>query len=381
VEGSVNKNNDKHGLTDKKKCTPFQFRKLTCPICEEQATFKTLKPSASVDEKFALDTKSIKSLILVPGFKDIVPRHYRIAKCTECSWAADLSTFEEPEAGSNLSRKAIKAAILAARISELDAEILKILSRGIGAADAISYTLIEVLKLHMLACKNLLCVPEVQQKDPYHLARFTLRTAWILEDIEESKEEWRLKAKELFDKLAPYWKGLPTTAKEFKEFSYALYEKSLTTSRLITTTREEVDLILLLARLDLVKKEHVSAKQRIRHAGTRSKEFESQTKSKYNELLVGNEEEATRFRSEGMAEVRRMTLAIEEVQKLYELEIEKFQAQEMNRALDILKGRPSEEESVVRSVLADAGISSEIVTDIINQSKKNKKSVLGWLKT
>ena len=244
-----------------KKNTPFQFRHVRCPMCEFLSTFKTLKPSSFVEKEFAIDTKAVVAKVMVRGFESIIPRHYRIAKCVECSWAADLATFEDPVAGTNITTKALKTAVASARERGYEKDILAFLSRGIGTNDAVPYSLIEVLKIHLLACKNLAIVPELEEKDPYHLARFALRTAWVLEDIRESKGEAIVKTAELFSKLDKGWQGLPRCATTFREWAYKLYEKSLTGSRLIQTAKDEGDLILLLARLDIVKGDFDSAKQ------------------------------------------------------------------------------------------------------------------------
>ncbi len=366
-------------MNSEKKATPFQFRHIKCPMCEFVSIFKTLKPSSFVEKEFAIDTKPIVSSILVKGYEGLVPRHYRIAKCVECSWASDLLTFEDPVSGTNIPTKTLKAAINMARERVPDKDVLAFLGKGIGANDSVPYSLIEVLKLHLLACKNLAVVPELEEKDPYHLARFALRTAWVLEDIKDSKGEATIKTQEIFLRIEKGWKGLPNCATSFRDWAYRLYEKSLTASRVIQTSKDEVDLILLLARLDMAKGDFVSAKKRIKYAKGRTEEHESTVKTEYNELLKVNEDQASKLRAEGMAEVRRMSIASDDLEKLHKRHADAFAKQEMDHAMSLISGIDGSNEGTVTRILTEAGISSTTISDILSRGKKEKKGVFSWL--
>lgn len=367
-------------MSSVKKNTPLQFRQIKCPMCESVTVFKTLKPSSFVEKEFAIDTKPIVSSILVKGFEDLVPRHYRIAKCVECSWASDLNTFEDPVAGINIPTKTLKTGINMARERIPDKDVLAFLSRGIGADDSVPYSLIEVLKLHLLACKNLSVVPELEEKDPYRLARFALRTAWILEDIKDSKEgEATEKTRDLFAKIEKGWKGLPNSSTSFRDWAYKLYEKSLTASSIIQTSRDEFELILFLARLDMAKGEFDSAKKRIRYAKSRYKEYEATVKTKYNELLKEDEDKATNIRADGMAEVRRRSIACDDLEKQNEHQADVLAKQEMDRAMILISRIDGSSDGTFTRILTEAGISSTTISDILSRGKKKKKGFFSWL--
>jgi len=348
-------------------------------MCEFVSIFKTLKPSAYVEKEFAIDTKPIVSIILVKGYEGLIPRHYRIGKCGECSWASDLNTFDDPVAGTSITSKSLKIAITAARDRIPDKDVLTALSRGIGTNDAVPYSLIEVLKLHLLACKNLTVVPDLEEKDPYHLARFALRTAWVLEDIRDSRSEAIDKAKELFTKIEPGWKGIPNSATGFREWAITLYERSLTASRLIETTKDEVDVLLLLARLELFKGDILSAKKRAKLAKSRISEYEGKVKSEYNELLKVSEDQASKVRAAGMAENRRMSISLDDVEKLIEGQADALAKKEMDQALKLISGIDLSHEKTVTRILSEAGISAATISYIVARGKKEKKGVFSWL--
>jgi len=359
-----------------KKITPFQFRHIKCPMCEFVSIFKTLKPSSFIEKEFAIDTKSTVSTITVKGYEGLIPRHYRIGKCGECSWASDLN---DPVAGTNITTKALKAAISAARESAPDKDVLAVLNRGIGTNDAVPYSLIEVLKLHLLACKNLTVIPELQERDPYHLARFALRTAWVLEDIRDAQNEATDKAKELFTKIEPGWKGLPTSSTGFREWAVVLYERSLTASRLIETTKDEVDVLLLLARLDLSRGDLLSAKKRSKLAKSRVDEYEGKVKTDYNKLLKVSEDQASKVRAAGMADIRKMGIARDDVERLIKSQSDALAKKEMDKALKLINGIDLSHDKTITRILSEAGISTATISDIVARGKKEKKGVFSWL--
>ncbi len=234
-----------------------------------------------------------------------------------------------------------------------------------------------MLKLHLLACKNLSVVPELEEKDPYHLARFALRTAWILEDIKDSKEgEATEKTRDLFAKIEKGWKGLPNSSTSFRDWAYKLYEKSLTASSIIQTSRDEFELILFLARLDMAKGEFDSAKKRIRYAKSRSKEYEATVKTKYNELLKEDEDKATNIRADGMAEVRRRrSIACDDLEKQNEHQADVLAKQEMDRAMILISRIDGSSDGTFTRILTEAGISSTTISDILSRGKKEKKRI------
>lgn len=369
-------------MNSDKKITPFQFRQLQCPMCELVSIFKTLKTSSFIEKEFAIDTKNTVSTITVKGYEGLIPRHYRIGKCGECSWASDLYTFEDPVAGTKITTKALKAAISAARESAPDKDVLAVLNRGIGTNDAVPYSLIEVLKLHLLACKNLTVIPELQEREPYHLARFALRTAWVLEDIRDAQNEATDKAKDLFTKIEPGWKGLPTSSTGFREWAVVLYERSLTASRLIETTKDEVDLLLLLARLDLSRGDLLSAKKRSKLAKSRVDEYEGKVKTDYNELLKVSEDQASKVRAAGMADIRKMGIARDDVERLIESQSDALAKKEMDKALKLINGIDLSHDKTITRILSEAGISTATISDIVargKKEKKEKKGVFSWL--
>jgi uncharacterized protein (DUF2225 family) len=344
--------------------------------------FKTLKPSAFVENKFAIDMKPVSFKILVRGFETLTPRHYKLAKCIECYWAADLATFEEPVSGSNISSKVFKNALLAARDSVHDANSLNILSRGISTNDSVSYTLLEVLKIHLLACKNLSMIPGLKEKEPYNLARFALRTAWVLEDVKDTNDSTLIQeTQELFNRLGKGWYDLPNDIASFRDWAYKLYELSLVASRLIQTPRDEVELILLLARLEISQGKFVDAKKRIHYAKSRVKESESSIAAEYNKLISINEDEATKLRASEMAEIRRMKIACDELEKEHEILVDHHTEQEFNRALGLLSGLADKDktEQKIKHLLLEAGVVEDIITSILKSGKSEKKSLFNWL--
>jgi uncharacterized protein (DUF2225 family) len=377
--------NDNHNLPDKggRKVLAFEYKNTECPCCGYLNKLRSVRKSLFVRKNEDIDTRPAEYFWNLNEFSDIYPHHYQIQKCESCSWSADINFFSEPGRNGNISSKSIISAVTNVSVSDRHnhQQIIDILSENTSCPIQSPFKIKQAIQVHILAIYNQTLIPDLEEKEPYHLARYLLRTAWLLRDLKVYKQyqSERIGVDQLLSSLKNFWPFLPRDENEFLEKSREYYLKALTSSRYIQTERSEIEMQLLLGRIslklgDLKKAQEIIglAKSKVLALDSLTKKLKVPEEVKENEELLKQAEEKI---FEQKAEFRRVKLSLEKTHRIYEIEFEKWQERELTRAQEIISKHANLAKDQISKLLQDHQFDQQIISILV--PRKTKKGILG----
>jgi uncharacterized protein (DUF2225 family) len=367
-----------------RKVLAFEYKPTECPCCGYLNKLRSVRKSLYVRKNEDIDTRPSDYFWNLTEFSELYPHHYQIQKCDSCSWAGDINYFNEPGRNGNISSKSFLAAVLAGTTTAPPSnheKILEILGENTVCPTQTPVKIKQAIQIHILAIYNQLLVPDLEEKEPYHLARYLLRTAWLLRDMRLYKQyqSERYAVEQLLTNLQNLWPYVPRDEKGFLEKARANYLKALTSSRYIKTERSEIEMQLLISRISLQLGDLRKAQEIIGLAKSKVLNLERTTKTlkvpeeiKENEELVKQAEEKI---LEQKAELRRVKLSLEKTHRIYEIEFDKWQTTELTRAQELIAKHSNKAKAEILQLLNENNFDQQIIA--IALPKKAKKGLLG----
>jgi len=347
----------------------FTEESVICKMCGKSSTQKKVKSHLFVERDLDIDLRPKTITWTVNANESTNPAHFFMYTCPHCFFTASSVVFENPLRSINIPVTRFKSDFQNA----LDANpgMRTVLDELTKSIDSGSVNPFEAIRLHLLAIFHLQIVDEVERRDSLNLGRYSLRLAWLYEDLGENADLNAIFGPQLeafFKVLSVQWPEVPNSAKKAHEMALRYYCQALEFSRAIDTTKEEVDLLLLIARVAMKLGELTVARRHIDRARDTIRKLEASRRSG----------KAPKDDAQVAADLRRMRSSSETVQIIFEKLQETKDKEDEARARDLVQKNPGKSIEELRALLASKNIDQKIINSIVPQSSK-KKGFFGGL--
>jgi uncharacterized protein (DUF2225 family) len=264
---------------DPKPVNPFQEQYVTCPVCEKLGVHQLFKPRLYVEKNRDVDLRPQTYQWTVRGFEQYFPPLFYMWQCKKCFFASSHHHFKNPVEDGDVSLKRFREALIEATAQRAGVKkVTKLLSAGI---DDIERDFVQAFKLLYLGIFQLELVPEIVQKDCLNLGRYYSRLGWLFKDLAalgQAEKSQSSALEQLQSTLRGEWKNAPRSSGEAEDLAVGYFETALVGSRMIKTFREEAELILLICRIHLNRRDIRKAKQYLSAARARLSKFDEERK-------------------------------------------------------------------------------------------------------
>ena len=236
--------------TREKGPNPFVVVEATCPVCGAVNAQRKLKSHLFLEQSPDIVFRPAKIVRTRPGLEEYDPLLYYIWLCPVCLFAAGRPNFEDLGQGTSLSSEELGRLIR--EKLESKAALAKLASALGNGADREVRDGFQALRLTLSAILQLQSALDEAVKAALALARYYLRLAWLYHDLEDRESGLRdqlAKAQALTSGLKRLWPNVPQDEGSALRAAAALYQMSLSQSRLLEDDLDTVKAYLLVARI------------------------------------------------------------------------------------------------------------------------------------
>ncbi|CAN2039006.1 putative DUF2225 domain-containing protein [Candidatus Magnetomoraceae bacterium gMMP-15] len=348
---------------------PFIKSTVVCPICETKHTYQRLKAHVFSEQNPDVDLRPAIIKWSVKELKGSHPSMYYMWHCPTCHFTAGHPFFKNPVQGCKIGMSKFKKTIKTFYgTNENIKKVIDILSADINEKP----DFYQALKLHLLAAFHLQLIDEIVKMDALNLGRYFLRTAWLYNDIKDYgvEDTLQVKIKLLIQSIKEYWPDVPENEKTALEIAVQYYMTALVGSLAIKTTPDEVNLVLLIARLYMklgnipeARKFIEIGKEKIRNSAQNLKSGDASKLSdeKKSKLALEN---------------NKMRLLIDDVQNIFEDIWQEWKEKQIQKGKEIIKQHTGKSSDRLRAILIEQGIDQRIALQLAPKHKKKKKKKL-----
>ena len=356
--------------------TPFIERYIACPVCLDMEPHFAFKNRLFVERERDIDLRPTVLQWSVRGFEKYHPPLYYIFHCKRCHFAAGMNHFHDPLGEAGISVKKFRSAVKQAH-ANVPAVRKTVKLLGDVVTDLREIDFFDAIRLHLLAIYNFHLVPDALNNDSLNLGRYCNRLAWLYRDLTERPNEMRSvepKLSILFQKLASLWPEAPQNETSAQEMSVSFYERALTNSAAVKSSKNEIDIILLIARIFL-KLEDINNSRKYLSTGR-----DKLRKMDELDRLVSNgeAEETETERVQRHADSRILHRAMDELTGIYDDIRRNLQQAKFDEAVKLAKGFDTKSSSEIRKRLAESGFDEDIVARVAELiGKRDSKGLFG----
>lgn len=229
------------------KIKPYLEKSIACPVCRKNSTQPEVKNRLFVERDRDVDLKPKTYLWAIKDLEECHPPLYYMWSCEHCKFTTASVHFANPAKSHNLLNSAFNQGIKFSAERKNYGTISELLQAP--ALSELPRTFVGGFALHMLALYQLEGMEEIVQRETILLGKYYLRTAWLFRDLKDTFSKEKDSVEQLLGHVKRFWEEIPTLEYACLERAAGLLEKGLETSSAIETTRDEIELILLIARI------------------------------------------------------------------------------------------------------------------------------------
>jgi len=334
-----------------------------------------------VKKDIDLDTRPKSYTWIAREFSDLHPRLYHVSACSNCLWASTSHFFETMGEGSTVLPKNLATEINGKKDKKPHADVVAILREGLVFEKDSHFTYTQAVKLHLLALYNQFLLVNIKEREPFHVARYSLRLAWLFRDIFEDKQgedSTREEVEQLIQTLKAHWSDVPETEFQFTELALEYYKAALLKSGLLSTEREEVECILLITQVLMQAGRVKEAREHLRLGKSKTIAFDQKTRNDQYQARVAKNEAHEEEIIKQKAEVRRIKLSLDRVQIVFEKVVSDWEDAQRKKAELLVDQHSHLSTDGLRELLKRHDIESRIVNQL-DAIKEKKKGFLSSL--
>jgi hypothetical protein len=261
--------------------SPFQTMQVRCVICEKEARFSRLKATLFSETKRDIDLRPVTVLWSKKVSPRVDPKLFYFWQCPYCFFTADHHFFQQPFKDGNMStsrfRKSYQKGLAAYTTSQ---DIHKLLSCDPKQSQSV---FISGLKMNLLACFQWEQVEEIVKGESIQLGAYYLRLGWLLHDLRHGLTKSpgvKQEAQNLLSRLRQLWPpfspGEPATLDKALHY----YQLGLVKSAGVNTIQQEVNIRLIITRIQMKLSRMGDAKKSLMECKARVKYYEGLIKKK-----------------------------------------------------------------------------------------------------
>ncbi|MGD9125275.1 MAG: DUF2225 domain-containing protein [Desulfarculaceae bacterium] len=375
---------------------PFLVNSTICPICGTKQKQRRLKSHLFIEQDRDIDMYPRKILRKKNGLEQYHPFMYYMWHCPFCHFTSSYTLFAEPARNSSLTEARFAQIIKQkldsdARTSDVVAILSNDLDLDLDLRDFDS-----VIRLYLLAIFLLQTDQEVGFKNALTLGRYCLRLAWVFRELDHdasAKQDLQPQLSELMEVLAEDWPNLPGDEQKALQAAALYYMAALRSPGLVETELDELQLILLAARIylklgdlaegrklwsrasSISKKAEYKVKETLTRVHKAKSELISARNSKYKLLeskekqLTGNIAQLEAKAVEVDSQSRRMRNLVLEVQDIvFDLEADLIE-QQMEQAKALIAKMGDTPPAELRSLLEKKGFLPKVINSLVSEKK------------
>lgn len=294
---------------------PVQLQTSACPLCGEEAKYPLVNRSLYEVKERDVDLYPRQITWSESVSRILEPRFLHFWQCPHCQYTADHNFFQNPLAETQLSLDCFRRSLLSA-LSESDSyELLKKLLAANQDSEPSAFK--QALKLNLHAIYLMEQIPEMYQQECLPLASYYLRLAWFFRDMRYSpgcREKFQSPIHELFQALRPYFRDLQLCEDHLLSCSFEYYRQGLLTSTSVTNLIKEIQIQLVMARIQLQRRLFDQVDLILRQAKRRVRSFEHILRKKEKE---GRLDHAPLF--QGMRAIEKSQNMIDQVNHIFDM--------------------------------------------------------------
>lgn len=261
--------------------TPFQSMQARCVACEQEGRYTRLKSTLYSETKRDIDLRPTTILWSKKVSPRVDPKLFYFWQCPYCFFTADHGFFIQPFKDGNMSPTRFRKQFQkASKGNEAYTSLLKLLSVDPNQEKSV---FMSGLKLNLLACYQWELVDDIVAGESISIGSYYLRMAWMLHDLRHALSKSpnvQAEAQALLHALRPCWPKLPGSESAMLEKALFYYQLALTKSAAINTVLQEVNMRLIIARIQMKLGRMTDAKRSILECKARVKHYESLIRKK-----------------------------------------------------------------------------------------------------
>lgn len=356
--------------------SPFQTVQARCVVCEKEARFSRLKTTLYSETKRDIDLRPVTVLWSKKVSPRVDPKLFYFWQCPSCFFTADHIFFQQPFKDGNLSttrfRKQYQKGLAAHAVAT---DIHKLLALDPSQERSV---FISGLKLNILACYQWEQVEDVLKGECIQLASYYLRLGWLLHDLKHGFAQSpaiKQAAQNLLSALRRLWPEFASGEAATLGKALQYYQLGLSKSAAVHTIQQEVNVRLLISRIQMKLSQLTEAKRTISECKARLKFYEGLVKKK--------REDDSHFSNsdrEAMENVHSKSLALlNQVELIYDKIEFTILERQVKAAMDLLSRHSDKTSEEKWQLLQKAQYSDKIIKKVL--PKEKKKGLLGILKS
>lgn len=357
--------------------SPFQTMQARCVVCEKEARFSRLKATLYSETKRDIDLRPVTVLWSKKVEPRVDPKLFYFWQCPYCFFTADHLFFQHPFKDGNLStsrfRKQYQKGLAAYTTAE---DIHKLLS--VDPASQEQSVFLSGLKLNLLACFQWEQVEEVVKGESLQVASYYLRLGWLLHDLRHALTKTpkvKQDVQALIADLRKLWPQFAPSESATLEKALNYYQLALTKSAAVNTILQEVNVRLIIVRINMKLSRLADAKKCIVECKTRVKYYEGLIKKKR-----GDDSNFSSNDVQDMETAYGKALALlSQVELIYDKIEMTIAERQCKTALELLNQHPEHSYEEKLKALKGAGYSDKVIAKVL--PKEKKKGLLGMLKS
>ena len=352
--------------------SPFYFKEVTCPICENINQMRQFKTKIFAEKNVDFDKHVQAYGWKNSDFSFIHPPLYFFWHCHNCNFTDNPVDFENPtkEYWNNFQhvkelfvdkiKNDKKAAALVQKLSE--------------AIDYDKMTFLMSIKLHFMAIFIQELPQEQEHREFLKLGRYYLRNAWLFRDLgrQEKGPEKVQKLTAAFSKLKQFWPEIPVDedtnlrkAAEYMEMAFKLHPG-------IKSPAAELDLVLMISGIYFKLKEYEQAANFCNMVIQRGQKSKAKLEERIKTLEANENSSADEIRKLDIVIKKGGQIVSKARDLLADINVIRLKEQK-EKALKILKKfsdeTPAEEK---REALSNAKIDKRVIDNLVPEEKKKK---------
>jgi len=338
---------------------------VTCKICGSNSTQKKLKSHLCTERNLDVDLRPRQIFWSVKGQEGMNPAYFFMYTCPHCYFTAAANIFENPFKGLNIPVTRFKSRVENGLLTDPVVQSVFELTR---TYEDEKDDLVRAIKLHLLAIFQLRIDREIEDRNSLSLGRYCLRLAWLYEDLEDNpdlKNDMGPQVETLMAALRARWPGVPNTIRKAHQEAIRYYSYALEHSRAIESVKEEVDLQLLISRIALKVGDIALATRFLGRAKERVRKADNDRRMG----KTGNDGQIA-------ADIRRMRVALDAVQIVFEKLRDARNNEQEAKARRIVEENPGKAAEELRKMMAAQHLDQRAI-DTVLPSQQKKKGIFG----
>ncbi|MCP4726471.1 MAG: DUF2225 domain-containing protein [bacterium] len=267
---------------------PFYRQKVKCPVCGTQSEQRWFKAKLFSERNVDLDKHPGGYSWAEKGCDDFNPPLYYIWHCSNCHYADSYVEFENPTKDPYSNFVDLKE-IFIDKYQD-DPRIEKIIDKLGENIDYDKINYYQAIKLHFLAIFIQELIEDKEEQDAFRIGRYYLRLGWLYRELHDKKDE-NQKVIVTLEKLCGFlqkgWEEVAPDEKTALAKAVEYLNLAFRTSNSIKTVVAEIDMLLLIAGIQIKMEDTLGGLKGMNNVLTRGQKTKQKLEARLKDAEKG----------------------------------------------------------------------------------------------